>query len=147
MITYVEKGNGLHTKIKASGYTLTQLDGIWVSDNDVEVQNIIDAYSCTEIREDIITQAKEYTGEVIYSRLSVEKQLNLATRSTITSVIGMFGFGEAAYDNQLLSWKDSVLAAYNKIKTDTQTFVDSNNISALLSYNWKQEIDFVGVPG
>jgi len=44
-INYIEKGIGLHDAISAAGHSLRQLDGVWVSDNDVAVQAIIDSYS------------------------------------------------------------------------------------------------------
>lgn len=44
MINYYEKGYGLHLLIDSSGYNLSQVDGVWVSDNDVAVQAIIDNY-------------------------------------------------------------------------------------------------------
>jgi hypothetical protein len=45
MINYIEKGIGLHNMIEESGHTLSNLDGVWVSDDDVVVQGIIDAYT------------------------------------------------------------------------------------------------------
>jgi hypothetical protein len=44
MITYIEKGIGLHTAIREAGYLLSQIDGIWQSSNDTAVQLIIDNY-------------------------------------------------------------------------------------------------------
>lgn len=43
-ITYIEKGEGLHFAIAAAGHWLEQRDGVWVSDDDVAVQAIIDTY-------------------------------------------------------------------------------------------------------
>jgi hypothetical protein len=44
MINYIEKGYGLHEEIERQGYTLAQIDGVWVSSNDEAVQLIIDNY-------------------------------------------------------------------------------------------------------
>lgn len=44
MINYVEKGIGLHQAIADAGYSLYALDGVWISNNDIEVQYIIDNY-------------------------------------------------------------------------------------------------------
>jgi hypothetical protein len=44
MITYTEKGIGLHEAIKSAGHWLMHVDGVWQSSNDVVVQQIIDAY-------------------------------------------------------------------------------------------------------
>jgi len=45
MINYIEKGMGLHAAIAAAGHSLVQRDGVWLSSNDLAVQNIIDAYN------------------------------------------------------------------------------------------------------
>ena len=45
MINYIEKGIGLHEAIGDAGYRLQQINGVWVSDNDIAVQLIIDAYN------------------------------------------------------------------------------------------------------
>lgn len=52
MITYTEKGINLHNLINESGYTLSQIDGVWVSSDDIAVQAIIDSY-------DPLPEAKE----------------------------------------------------------------------------------------
>jgi hypothetical protein len=44
MIIYSEHGELLYTAIEEAGHSLYQLDGIWVSSNDEEVQAIIDAF-------------------------------------------------------------------------------------------------------
>lgn len=43
-INYIEKGSWLHNEIAAQGYLLKQIDGVWVSNNEVAVQAIIDAF-------------------------------------------------------------------------------------------------------
>ena len=43
-INYTEKGTGLHEAITAAGHQLWQLDGTWLSSDDVAVQAIIDGY-------------------------------------------------------------------------------------------------------
>ena len=43
-IKYTEKGYGLHEAIKAAGYFLQESSGVWISDNDEEVQKIIDNF-------------------------------------------------------------------------------------------------------
>lgn len=44
MINYIEKGPWLHIAISEAGHWLKQLNGVWVSDDDVAVQAIIDAF-------------------------------------------------------------------------------------------------------
>jgi len=144
MINYIEKGVGLHNKIASLGYTLTQLDAIWVSSNDAEVQVIIDEYTLDEVREETLNEVRSYVSELIYSRLSLETQLNIASRSTVQSILGFFNLGDAAYDSQQLAWKELVLATYNTVKTNIN---NKTNIQDVLTYPWRAELDLVGVPG
>lgn len=44
MIDYKEKGIGLHQEIADAGFSLVQSNGVWVADNESEVQLIIDSY-------------------------------------------------------------------------------------------------------
>jgi len=43
-INYIEKGYELHVAIHSAGFQLVQRNGEWISDNDVEVQKIIDNF-------------------------------------------------------------------------------------------------------
>lgn len=58
MITYTEKGAGLHTAIHAAGHWLVEQDGKWISSDDAAVQAIIDAY-------DPLPQAKAAKSDAI----------------------------------------------------------------------------------
>lgn len=51
MISYIEKGDGLHQKIRAAGHTLERLNDIWISDNDPQVQIIINSYTLDECKD------------------------------------------------------------------------------------------------
>ena len=44
-INYTEKGIGLHASIRDAGYSLENVDGVWVSSNDIAVQAIIDSFN------------------------------------------------------------------------------------------------------
>lgn len=44
MITYTEKGPGLHAAIRAAGHALYQENGEWIASDAVAVQAIIDGY-------------------------------------------------------------------------------------------------------
>lgn len=48
MISYTEKGAGLHAAIESLGHWLRQVDGVWVSSDDAVVQSIIDSYSVAQ---------------------------------------------------------------------------------------------------
>ena len=45
MISYVEKGIGLHDAIRDAGYWLYQENGVWWSSDDAAVQAIIDGFN------------------------------------------------------------------------------------------------------
>jgi hypothetical protein len=45
MITYTEKGYGLQLAVTQAGHWLHRENGVWVSDNDVAVQAIINGYN------------------------------------------------------------------------------------------------------
>lgn len=47
MISYIEKGQGLHDEIAKQGHWLRQRDNVWISSDDVAVQAIIDNYDPT----------------------------------------------------------------------------------------------------
>ena len=68
MIDYIEKGYGLHKIIGESGLSLEQLDGVWVSSDDIAVQAIIDAYdplpeAKTEAKERIRDQSNSVASK------------------------------------------------------------------------------------
>lgn len=44
MISYTEKGYGLHDAVRAAGHWLEQRDGVWLSSDDAAVQAIINEY-------------------------------------------------------------------------------------------------------
>lgn len=48
MISYTEKGAGLHAAIESFGHWLRQVDGVWVSSDDAAVQSIIDSYTVAQ---------------------------------------------------------------------------------------------------
>ena len=59
MIKYTEKGEGLHQAIQDAGHRLMNLDGVWVSDDDVAVQAIIDSYVVDALAE-LEAKAQKY---------------------------------------------------------------------------------------
>ncbi len=54
MIYYTEKGAGLHEAVAVAGHFMRQVNGIWVSSDDVAVQAIIDAYPLTSCQAEVI---------------------------------------------------------------------------------------------
>lgn len=47
-ISYIEKGEGLHARIRAAGHWLIQSNGVWVSSDDAAVQDLIDTYTLAD---------------------------------------------------------------------------------------------------
>lgn len=69
MINYIEKGSGLHGAITKNSHYLKQVDGTWVSSDDVAVQAIIDSYdplpdARTEAKARLVAQVNEATAEL-----------------------------------------------------------------------------------
>lgn len=54
MITYIDKGFGLHDAVRAANHWLRQHNGDWQSSDDVAVQPIIDAYPISATRSEVI---------------------------------------------------------------------------------------------
>lgn len=54
MIKYTEKGVGLHNAITAAGHSLYELDGVWVSSDDVAVQAVIDTYPLSGAQDEVV---------------------------------------------------------------------------------------------
>lgn len=63
MITYMEKGAGLHRAVTDAGHWLEQRDGVWISSDDDAVQRIIDGYTLEQARAEqqrrVAAQARE----------------------------------------------------------------------------------------
>jgi hypothetical protein len=49
-VTYIEKGDGLHTAISLGGHWLIERDGVWIASNDAAVQAVIDTYSLEQAK-------------------------------------------------------------------------------------------------
>lgn len=70
-IAYTEKGSGLHDAIQAAGHWLAQVDGVWMSNDDVAVQAIIDGYTLEQCKAtkqaESLRIAKELRDKVVAS--------------------------------------------------------------------------------
>lgn len=53
MITYTEKGYGLHAAIIAAGHTLVQHNGAWIASDPAAVQTIINNYSLAQTKAEV----------------------------------------------------------------------------------------------
>lgn len=63
VITYTEKGHGLHAKLNLLGITLTQRDGVWESDSGF-AQAIIDGYTLEETQDEVCAEIEAFAAEL-----------------------------------------------------------------------------------
>lgn len=69
MIEYTEKGPGLHAAIRKAGHSLVEENGVWVADDELAVQAIIDSYSlddCKSLkREEVARYAAKLRNRIV----------------------------------------------------------------------------------
>lgn len=53
MINFIDKGCGLHERLRDRGCAIHQLDGVWESGNPVAAQAIIDSYPLADTRAEV----------------------------------------------------------------------------------------------
>jgi len=88
MINYIEKGLYLHKFIAESKYKLWEEDGVFKSDNDIEVQKIIDSF-------DPLPAAKIKAFDLI-KEASAKQRLNYVTQAAGKDAEYTFKATEAA---------------------------------------------------
>lgn len=83
MINYTEKGRWLHKSIAAAGHNLIQRDGVWVSDDDIAVQSIIDTFDPLPFaKSDALSRVKQAAADkyAIYASSAPGKDAVYATK-------------------------------------------------------------------
>jgi len=78
MIKYIEKGKGLHEAIAKAGYVLYERDNVWVTDNEVAVQKIID--------EHVVGTSEEEQAEIKQALIEIDIKSIRSIREYILSV-------------------------------------------------------------
>lgn len=64
-VTYAEKGYGLHLAIHAAGHWIEQSpSGLWLSDDDVAVQAIIDGYTLDQVKADVAAKIEAHAADL-----------------------------------------------------------------------------------
>lgn len=102
-VTYVEKGHGLHEAIQAAGHWLTQHDGVWLADDPVAVQAIIDAYDYLAVtKAECIAAVNAECQARIYAVWPADKQMS--------ALAGIYGEADRV---ACLAWIESHIAASN----------------------------------
>ena len=83
-INYTEKGIWLHDEINRQGYTLAEVDGTWISSNDVAVQSIIDTFDplpfaraekIKELQQEGLRRANNVYGDIVFENVGSIKVL------------------------------------------------------------------------
>lgn len=126
-ITYTEKGIWLHEAINEAGHSLSQVDGVWQSSDDVAVQAIIDSFDpLPHAKAEKIKQIKEEAASrasSIYSFLETDPK----------QAVDFYNFAEDLYlsisagsreplSGRLLSFKnvkDAATAAIATVNAET----------------------------
>lgn len=112
MNIYYEMGAGLHEAIAAAGYTLEQVDGVWVADNEHRVQQIIDSY-VDVYRELLADEIRAHTQAYIYARYPAHAQANLQARALELIAAGATDHADLVPIRAAWDWIHSVRAACN----------------------------------
>jgi len=99
MITYIEKGRGLHEEIVRQGFSLRNLDGVYYSNDDVAVQNIIDTYNPlsyaraqakTLVKEISASKRLQYTTQVAGKETEYASKINEANTYLFNGDVGIY---------------------------------------------------------
>lgn len=140
MITYTEKGPGLHNAIRAAGHWLEQRDGVWVSSDDAAVQIIIDGYTLDQTKAEIVPFIKDHARQIILARVPEWKQANLNARVAelldIRMSAGLSPAEQAEMDalKTVWGWVKSVRDTSN---THESSLMATTSFSAALAYDWR----------
>lgn len=144
MINYVEKGIGLHGLIESSGHRLEQSDGVWISDDDVAVQAIIDSYPASATAAPIIAEIKMHAREIILTRYPEWKQANMTARSVELTeklasgtALTVDEQGEIAAMKNVWAWIKTIRVASNEREAAINAFVAASDYAGILSYDWR----------
>lgn len=117
-INYIEKGRFLHDEISAQGFQLYQNDaGVWISDNDIAVQAIIDTFdplprTRREKRREAVAECVRRANE----RYNDEENLCFPTAESIRVLVDI----DASYRSQATGVRQriiDVLAIYSAFQT------------------------------
>lgn len=112
MITYIEKGSGLHAAINEAGYSLSQIDGVWVASDEAVVQAIIDNYPLAAAIAPLVAAVKTLAYDKIVTFLPAWKQSNLNARM---NELNDERFSRILTDDELLEI-ETMRGVWNKVK-------------------------------
>lgn len=136
MISYTEKGYGLHEAIRAAGHWLREENGVFVSSDDQAVQAIIDAYDpVADHRTAKIAEVKAEAQQRIYAVVPAWKQTNLLAQAALLNDKGRGRWSAqelAAWNAGQALWAQvaSIRAASDQIEADIAAMTDWQEINA-----------------
>jgi hypothetical protein len=111
-VNYVEKGFGLHLAVRAAGRVLLQENGVWIADDPVAVQAIIDAFDpMTYLRADPRDGKLKRLQDAFDARTSLFAIADGGTVQTVTAA--QFGNFCASAINVYRAKKAAIQAATN----------------------------------
>jgi len=145
MITYTEKGAGLHAAIGAAGLALWCADNVWCSTDDAAVQAIIDAYTLDDARAPVIELIKDSARLRILAFLPDWKQSNLNARMNELNL--------TRFTRELVAEELSEIAAMQAIWNQAKAIRQASNdheaaLNALASFEAVAAYDIsAGWPG
>lgn len=144
MITYTEKGSGLHRAITQAGHSLVHHDGIWIASDESAVQAIIDAYPASATAAPIIVEVKLHARERILARYPDWRQANMTARSVeLTETLATGGVltadeqAEVAAMKAAWAWIKSVRVKSGEHEAAINALVDLSDFSGILTYDWR----------
>lgn len=109
-VNYVERGFGLHIAVKAAGHALWQENGVWLADDPVAVQAIIDGFDpMTYLRADPRDGKLKRLEEAFDARTSLFAIADAGTLQTVTAA--QFGNFCASAINTYRAKKAAIQAA------------------------------------
>lgn len=125
MINYTEKGIGLHDAVAAAGHWLAQVDGVWVSSDDVAVQAIIDAFDAKGWALPVVqARIKEEARQRIVAVMPEWKQANATARAVELISLGQASGAEWDALQAAWAWVKAVRDHSNSLEAQAAAMDD-----------------------
>lgn len=134
-INYVEKGAGLHDAVTAAGHWLVERNGVWISSDDVAVQEIIDTFDGHAWELAQVTAAIKETARARITAVMPEwKQANATARAVELVSMGQTSGPEWEAMQAAWAWVKAVRAYSDAL--EVQAAALEHPMSLDISANW-----------
>lgn len=143
-INYIEKGYGLHEKIREAGHSIECKNGVFITSNDSAVQAIIDAYTASDAANIVKKAIRALADEKEDELLSAREQIEMLSRRLELQDIKETRTLTAAELTEIADIK----TAMGKVKavrdakkvhiTALNALASANDFAGILSYKIKQ---------